>query len=421
MTLKRKRISYLIASALIAAYVLLVSFSAQAQDQGYIYGEVETIEGKVYEGELRWGKEETFWDDIFNSSKEENDWLKYLNREDYKELRSGGGGDDDDGFWGNWGRIWSDEYSSYTHQFAIRYGDMEKIELTGRDDIEVTFKDGKSWELEGGSNDIGATISVYDPELGRIKVSWNRIEEIRFKNAPANISGKAGEALTGTVETEKGTFTGLVQWDHEECLSIDKLDGDTDDGDVSIEMGNIKSIEKSRRGSLVTLKSGREIYLWGSNDVNEENRGVIVKDPAIGKVKIGWDEFISVTFDDKPKTSGPAYSDYKTPKALQGTVKTEDGDKYSGRIVYDLDEEYDFEMLHGNDDDIEYIIPFRNVKSVAIKNFSYSNVTLRNGNSILLGESQDVSDRNDGMLVFTSGDEDPVYIPWSDIDEITFD
>ena len=128
-TVNKKRFSYLIASALIVLYMLLASFSLQAQDQGYIYGKVHTIDGKTYEGQLRWGKEETFWDDIFNSSKEDNDWLRYLDRSDYKYIRNNRSSDDDDGFFGNWGNIWRDDYSSYTHQFAIRFGDMSKIEI----------------------------------------------------------------------------------------------------------------------------------------------------------------------------------------------------------------------------------------------------------------------------------------------------
>ena len=47
-------------------------------------------------------------------------------------------------------------------------------------------------------------------------------------------------------------------------------------------------------------------------------------------------------------------------------------------------------------------------------------VTFRNGRSMLLGDSQDVSDKNDGLLVFTDNG-DPSYIPWDDIDEISFD
>ena len=50
---------------------LLVAFwtshQAFSQDQGFMYGRVTTIDGKSYEGALRWGKEEAYWTDMFNN------------------------------------------------------------------------------------------------------------------------------------------------------------------------------------------------------------------------------------------------------------------------------------------------------------------------------------------------------------------
>ncbi|MDP5172747.1 MAG: hypothetical protein NWR72_21090, partial [Bacteroidia bacterium] len=37
--------------------------------QGLIYGRVETVENVMWEGVLRWGDEEAFWDDLFLSKK----------------------------------------------------------------------------------------------------------------------------------------------------------------------------------------------------------------------------------------------------------------------------------------------------------------------------------------------------------------
>ena len=67
------------ASVAVAALALgLVAAPAFASDVGYIYGRVETVSGDHYEGELRWGKEEAFWDDIFNAGKAKNDNLEYV-------------------------------------------------------------------------------------------------------------------------------------------------------------------------------------------------------------------------------------------------------------------------------------------------------------------------------------------------------
>jgi hypothetical protein len=418
-TMQKQRLCYLAAGMILALYLLLMGEVANAQnDEGYIYGTIVTIDDREYIGQIRWGKEETFWDDIFNSTKERNPNLRYLDRGDYRHLSDRYSDDDDVGLW--FFDIWDDKYSSYSHQFACRFGDIQQMRILGRNDVEIEFKDGRREDFEGGSNDLGAKINIYDQEIGEIKISWDRIDRIIFADAPKRLNYKFGEPLTGKVYTTIGDFSGLIQWDHEECLTNDVLDGDSPDGDVSIPFGNIKAIEKDGRGSLITFKSGREIFLRGSNDVNSENRGVIVKSPDLGKVKIGWRDFERLELDLKAKTSGPPYSSYRVPKELSGQVFTKDGQKFKGRIVYDLDEEWDYELLNGYDEDIEFIIPFRNIKSITPKNYNYSTVELRNGDKILLGEGQDVSDKNDGLLVFT-GKDDPVYIPWPDMESVFFD
>ena len=113
------------------------------------------------------------------------------------------------------------------------------------------------------------------------------------------------------------------------------------------------------------------------------------------------------------------YSEFKNQKQLEGSVETTDGETIKGRIVYDLDEEYNYEMLQGKDDDIEYFIPFASIKKIMPKNYDYSNVELKNGKEMMLGEGQDVSDRNTGVLVFKVGG-DPVYVKWEDIKEVNF-
>jgi len=35
-----------------------------------------------------------------------------------------------------------------------------------------------------------------------------------------------------------------------------------------------------------------------------------------------------------------------------------------------------------------------------------------------LGDRQDVSRRNDGVIIFTKSSEDPIFIEWDDVDEI---
>lgn len=386
----------------------------QAQDQGLIYGKITTIDGKTYTGQLRWGKEEAYWSDIFNSSKTHNDNLDYLSRSDMRKL--------DRQYrrrHRNYGFINFSNYDNdYTHTFACRFGDIQSLRITGRNRVEVFLKNKQHLKLKGGSNDVGATVRVMDKELGELSIKWSRIDKVDFMKTPNKLETKMGNALWGTVETRKGKFTGIIQWDHDERLDHDILDGKSDDGRMKVPFRNIKAIKKHRWGSLITLKSGREVYLTGTNDVEDGNRGIIVSHHLFGRVDIDWDDFKKVTFEAKPQ-SGRGYDEYQTPKLLNGTVTTADNRTISGQIIYDLDEKLSIELLDGKVGDIEHRIPFDIIKSISPKNYAYSEVVLKSGQKILLGESQDVSDRHTGIIILTSG-ENKEYIPWKKVAKVSF-
>lgn len=404
---------------LIILFLALSSFAANAQDDGFIYGKVTTIDDNVYEGALRWGKEECYWTDMFNASKDENENIDYLSSDELEYLEDQKQGRWSDNSWINvawddWD--WDDDY---LHQFSVQFGELKSLRPFSRSRVDVELQSGRVVEVDGdGYNDIGSDIKVIDPELGEIDLNWGRIDMIEFLPTPKKLDDKFGEPLYGTVETDFGKFTGFIQWDHDERVSTDKLDGDTYDGDVSIEFGKIGSIERyGRSRSIVTLKSGRELELSGSNDVNDENRGIIVSIEGLGRVDIDWDDFDKVTFTDAPN-SGKSYKEFGSQNKLKGTVTTTEGTSHSGDIVFDLDETYDFEVLHGKDDDSEFIIPFRYIKQVKPRNYEYSYVVLKNGEEYTLGDSQDVSDRNEGVLVFEGREH--VYIPWNKVEVIEF-
>lgn len=412
----------------ITTTLMLIAFCTipaliNAQDSGFIYGTVTTIDDKTYTGAIRWGKEEVFWTDMFNASKEDNENLRYLSREERDDL-------DNKRYkshnsyvergivkWVN--SSWNNSKYEHTHEFSVQFGEIKKLEITGRSRVYLTLQNGQRIEVKGeGYNDIGSSIMVLDKEIGEIKLNWSKIDAIEFLNTPNNLNEKFGEPLYGTVQTYNGTYEGYVQWDHDERVGTDKLDGDTSDGDVSISFDKIKSIENEGNRSTVVLNSGREMTLRGSNDVNSENRGIIVTSKKYGRVDIPWKEFRRVTFSDA-KEKLPSYSDFKDSKKIRGSVKTVDGKTISGTIVYDLDEEYTMEVLQGKEEDIEYIIPFGKIVSVSPKNYDYSTVKLVDGTTLTLGESQDVSDKNSGLLVF-EGSNDPVYIPWEKIEIVNF-
>ena len=405
----------------VAVGLIVVSTQARAQTNMFIYGEVITVDKDRYQGFLRWGTDEVFWQEIFNASKTTNDFNRFLSRSEKAAIEEKSSGDGWSGIAAGVLSIWEDKYSSSTHQFDTRFGDISSIEYGSRSRAIVTLKNGVRLEV-GGSNysDINPSISVMDDELGEVSIKASRIERVNFLPAPTNGSA-FGKPIFGTVNAgRKGTFTGIIRWDSDERFMEEILDGKDRDGEKKIPFESIKFIEKMRNGVEVTLHSDRKFFLTGSNDVNSGNRGIVVQAQDIGQVTIPWRDFynLEITAND---FTGYGYNDFPVSEGLSGTVVTIDGDEFTGLLAYDLDEAWEFEMLDGNDDDVAYSIPFRNIKNIIPKNYSYSSVILKNGMNLLLGGSRDVDEDNDGVLIFTSKNDDPVYVRWSKIDEIIFD
>ncbi len=398
--------------ALFAALVLLcTSVPAWAHDkEGFLYGTVTTDKGQSYSGVLRWDDEESFWDDLFNSAKTD---LPFA--EDRAEEEDGGKklkilGREINIRWGN--------YSS-GRQFVTRFGDIDRIEVRGQSKATLLMRDGTELAVEGSANDVEATISIVDGTVGVVEVPWRRIEMIQFAPTPADAK-TLGYRIRGKVKTTEGDFEGYIQWDSEEALSIDKIDGDEDDVRMSIDMGKIRKIEReSRRRSKLTLKDGRSMILDGTNDVNEEIRGVLVEDERFGRVTIDWDAFEEVEFLDEGP-SGRGYESYAMGGRITGKVTTSDGEVYRGQIAYDLDEAYFWEMLDGEANDISYSIPFSLITTIRPRGDDYAEVTVKAGDTLRLEDTQDVTDANDGLLIEPASGE-AIHVKWEDIELIELD
>lgn len=409
----RRILSLAILAPIFATTAWFAGDANAVNNDGYIYGSVTTRSGSSYTGFMRWGTQEAFWDDLFHSAKEELPFLEEF---------------DDDGRRGNAKKRlrilgyridWDGGDSSGGRVFIARFGDIDSIEVTGDNDATIIMRNGEEYEVSGYADDVGGEIHVNDESAGEIDLKWNRIDTIEFEAAPRS-ADPGSFRLRGRIATDMGDFEGYIQWDSEECLSSDLLDGESEDGDMSIEFGEIRSIERrGRRSSIIMLKDGREIRLRGSNDVNQENRGIYVEDEGFGRAKVNWDEFDRVEFDDAGD-SGRGYDDYESLGPLQGTVTDEDGERYTGRIVIDLDEAEAWEILNGSDGDIEFNIPLANVASIRPDRRDSSTVRLKNGTELVLEDGQDVSSRNSGVLIFAD-DDDPVYLRWDEVEEIELD
>lgn len=410
-------LNYLKLSGTVLASMLFLV--AEAQDQGFIYGRVTTEDGDTYEGPLRWGKEEVYWTDMFNASKKENKNLDYLTNRELNELEDRY--DRNNNLISRFVNIsWDDDNNGrFLHEFSTEFGNLKSLRMRSNDRVEVELRNGDYLRVDGsGYNDVGAKITILDQELGNVRLSWNNIEQVEFLPTPSRLDEKFGEPLYGTVVCDLGEFTGFVQWDHDERVGTDVLDGEEDGDDYEIAFDKIESIERDGfSSSLVRLKSGRTLDLRGTNDVDDDNKGIIVTVKGLGRVDIDWDEFDKVTFTEAPN-SGPSFDSFASAKKIKGTVEVDNGDSHKGEIIFDLDEEYTFELLNGEDDDVKFIIPFYNIKEITPRGSYSANVILKDGSKLNLEDSQDVTDKNLGMLIKTNGDR--VYVPWDRVDKITF-
>ena len=228
--------------------------------------------------------------------------------------------------------------------------------------------------------------------------------------------------MHGTLRTPQGDFTGFIRWNRTECLGTDKLDGNTPDGRLGLRFDTIRSIARhSRDSSLVTLEDGREIVLSGTREAGKDNRGVYVDDPRYGRVLVFWHAFERVDFS--AGGAGPAYGDFPRGRPLSGSVTTRGGQRFTGRLVYDLDESETTETLDAPVGGVNYTIPFALIESIvpAGGDADRIQVTLRGGAELRLERRGDLGDENAGMLIFINGRDRPEYVPWSDIARVELD
>jgi len=188
-------------------------------------------------------------------------------------------------------------------RLKVPFGAIERIERRGSRSARVILVSGEKLNLSGTNdvNDENGGISVSDPSLGQVKVGWDDFADVTFAQAPADadrVLFDGGRDIAGTVVTEGGeSLVGTVRWDNDEASTWEMLDGESRGVDFEIEFAQIARIEKSGRGALVTLRDGRSFELSGSNDVNDENRGIVV-DTGNGVRKVPWEDFRELRLDD---------------------------------------------------------------------------------------------------------------------------
>jgi hypothetical protein len=410
-----------------AAAATLSPSPLSAQDADRIWGRVYTTTGDAIEGFIRWDRNEGSWVDILNGSKE-------IPPENYQLwLDANEGGEPPvrmlelKGY-----RItWDEEDPDFpaTTSSGLRFGHLDRLIVTGEDEVDVILRSGVRLTLSGGATDIGPSLrelTIERPGGQRTELEWGDLERVDFYAAPADATA-ASRRLYGTVQDDRGrSYSGYISWDLDEILQSDTLDGDDDEGDRHrIPFGEIRSIEGRRRGSTVTLNSGRTLELDDSNDVERGNRGIQISDPTLGMIEVEWDEFASIRFEPPPESTG--YDAFDGGHPLFATVQLRGGDELTGYLRWDADEQWSWEFLDGRRDDVVFTIEFAKIASIEPDDLFGARVTLLDGRTFELEDSNDVDWDNKGLLVAPPSagpesvpDETWTYVFWDEVVEVRF-
>jgi hypothetical protein len=403
--------------------VLPGQLAGQATGAGRIWGRVVTAVGERIEGYLRWDRNETDWADQLDGMKAiplEHDQEAERLDEDLRRLRQQERSISLVGLRITWDE---DDGDLRVTAAGVRFGHVASLEVIDDWTARLVLISGQEVRLQDGASDIGRSfrgLVVEEARRGDIELRWRDLDRIDFASAPDGAPPPTAERLHGTVRTRMGVeLTGYVAWDMDETLSSDVLDGEEGSRERDVVFETIATLERAdARSTRVTLRSGEELLLSGTNDVNSSNRGVEVSDPSFGRAVVAWEVLESLRFHP-PAAAADRRAFYDRAGPLTGIVETRAGRTHAGRIRWDNDEEFGWEMLDGRSDGVDYDIELGRVRIIEPVGSSQARVELRDGRSLLLEDSNDVDERNQGIFVLVEGAE-TVLVRWRDLARVTF-
>ncbi|MFT2009829.1 hypothetical protein ACMA1I_14210 [Pontibacter sp. 13R65] len=418
--MKHITLKYIFLLFLLLATALL---PATAQHEGFLYGEVTLTNNERLKGQILWSAGQTMWVDLLTAEKKDNPVLKYLNNEQLEKLSK-----EETQKKMDWGfmNLWKNQYPSRKHTFRCRFGDIAKLRVKGEKEAVVIFKNGEKFNIYMNDdpeyrNQLGKGISLYNAQKEKVRVEWDKIAQIRFLPTPSQLPHLTTTPLYGTIATRSGSsYTGLLQWDMDESHSANFVDGKDEEGkNLKVRFRDVQSIRPKDEGALLTLTSGREIYMRGTSNVSSKNQGIVVRHPDWGQVVVRWRDFKEATFAPYPEEGENfGYTAFPVPQTLKGSIFVAEKKVWRGSFVFDLDERLDLETLDGWDRaGALRMVPFRFIKEISPINSKQSTVVLRSGEKLLLGDRSDVSEKNWGLLIWPQQGEYK-YLPWNIVNRI---
>ncbi len=204
--------------------------------------------------------------------------------------------------------------------------------------------------MAGGiANGGGSHEESHYRRRGVVDLDSLRIRKIELLPTPS--LGAVPCRLHGTVRTRRGDFTGFVQWDREECVGPDELDGRAAEGELSLRLDTIRAGERltgrlvydldesettetldapsrgvdytipfgliasivppgrEERGAQrarVILHDGEELQLERAGDLGERNAGMLIFVEGLRRPEyVPWTDVERVDFDRPPTMYPP--------------------------------------------------------------------------------------------------------------------
>ncbi|WP_020531720.1 hypothetical protein [Flexithrix dorotheae] len=400
-------------------FLTTAHFSFSQNDHGMIYGQVKLKNGDSYKGQLRFEDDVAIWADMFEGVKSEGTLPENLSLEDIKPRASS---DNDDSFQFGFMNLWENRGKDLNPSFKCYFGYLERIKPLGDNLAHIKLKNGQWLKVKKNAESIfgkNRKILVYTIN-GRKEFGWGEIKEIQLMPTPSGFKNYLGAPIYAEVFTTNGFFEGYLAWDNEERLGTDEINGKWGNKSSGHKLKDIESIKAVENGSEITLRSGQKMKLTDHADVTDKNAGIYLYNLTYGTIKVRWKQFISMQIT-KPAHPLPSYYDFKMPKHLYGWIETKDNSQYKGRILYDLDEKFDVEMVDGRENELDFFIPFNFITSIEPQNHNYSLVRLNNNVKKLLGIHDDITHNNHGILIWNDDEENQVlFVPFKLIKKISF-
>ena len=359
------------------------------EGQFYIYGECILVSKDTVKGFLSLN-DDKLWVSQFKASKLENPYTKLFGKN--REILFG-------------------ELAKPTpdiHTFSCRYNSIRQLRPIAHDRLEVTIKDGRSIDLK---YDFSANpIMVHKGDSSQV-VDWQEVSYVEFSQSTEVAPSQYGRIYVGEVKSTQGVYYGIIERLNYRSRDIQKVEF-TDLRDIYFNLDSITNLE-TEGGREITIPSGR--YSGKYKKCNGLT-GVEVHLPSVGSIYIPWQQLRAINRKPTSELKGTTYNNSQPIERLVATIILKNEKTVSGAIAYDLDEVLNIELLNGKNDNIIYNILFEQVAVVEPRNYMYSLITLKNGGRLSIGDSQDVTSHNNGILMLESN----TYIPWSEIQTIEF-